>query len=180
MRARPTHSGSVCRSNGVFDPERDDIDTRPYGLRLALIALVALAIGGALMPSVTGYRAGADDQASCIALRDAWSTRSAPAVAVAAPDAARAGTPGFRQQMTAYYARPDVRAAMAYSDWLDGAGACLAGARHRLFLTAAGLGVIGVMGVGSLLVAGARRRQTRPNLRQSPTETVGSLTQVRG
>jgi hypothetical protein len=73
-----------------------------------------------------------------------------------------------------------VRAAMAYSDWLDGPGACLAGARHRLFLTAAGLGVIGVMGVGSLLVAGARRRQTRPNLRQSPTETVGSLTQVRG
>ncbi len=148
----------------MYDPERDEVPTRRYSVRLALIALTALAVGGALLPAFTGYRAGGDGQESCIAIRDAWSSRSAPTAPAASlgfvlpVNATPAQRSAYQQQLRAYYARPDVKAAMAYTDWLDGAGACLAGARHRLFLSAGALGVIGIVGCGTLVLGATRRR----------------------
>jgi hypothetical protein len=149
----------------VFDPARDDAPTRPYAVRLGIIVLTALAVGAAVMPVVMGYSAGSDGQETCIAVRDAWSGRTAPPDPGPAPvGPSRApSTPAadaqWQKAMNAYYARPDVKAAMEYSTWLDGAGACQASARRRMMLSAFGLGAIGVVGLTTYVVGATRRRK---------------------
>jgi hypothetical protein len=106
----------------VYDPERDAVPTRSYVMRLARIALITLAVCGAFVPAVTGYRAGPDGQTACVAVRDALLTR-----------------PGA-----------------------GASSACLASARDRLFLSAAGLAVIGLTGMTALMITAARRRRLVP------------------
>jgi hypothetical protein len=148
----------------VFDPTRDEVAARPYAVRLGLIVLTAFAIGIAVMPLLMGYSAGSDGTTTCVAIRDAWSGRAAPPIPGPAPvppayaNITSAQRAIFQKQMAAYLAQPDVKAAEDYSTWLDGPGACSASARHRLMLSAVGLGAIGVVGFTTFIVGATRRR----------------------
>ena len=107
----------------MFDPARDEVATRPYAVRLGLIVLLAVAIGVALMPAVTGYTVGPDGTTACVALRDVW--HAAPA---------------------------DVDQP-----------SCLGEARNRLFVSSAGLGTVGIVGLTTVVVGSARRRRLGAN-----------------
>ncbi len=103
----------------MFDPARDEVATRPYAMRLGVIALTALAIGAALIPAITGFTVGPDSTTACVAARDVW------------------------------------HAAPANID----EPSCLGEARHRIFLTAFGLGAIGIVGFTTFIVGATRRRR---------------------
>jgi hypothetical protein len=104
----------------VYDPARDDVATRTYGLRLGIIVITVLAIAAALMPAVTGFTAGPDSTTACVAARDVW--HRAPA-----------DTPS-----------------------------CVGESRHRIFLTAIGLGAIGLVGFTTFVAGATRRRRREP------------------
>jgi len=106
----------------VYDPARDDVATRTYGLRLGIIVITVLAIAAALMPAVTGFTAGPDSTTACVAARDVW--HRAPA---------DADTPS-----------------------------CVGESRHRILLTATGLGAIGLVGFTTFVAGATRRRRREP------------------
>ncbi len=63
--------------------------------------------------------------------------------------------------ITVYQGGPDgTTTCVAARDAWNVSSACDVGARHRMFLTAAGLGLTGVVGC-AILVAGATRRRKR-------------------
>ena len=131
----------------MFDPARDDDrGKRRFYTRL----LVVVALGGlmslALLPSVTGFTAGPDADHTCLALVDSWRND-------------RAGTTVAEE-----FGAP------------SHADVCVDESRHRLLLTAGGLGALGMVVTGGSLVRARRsgnRALTRTNLRHSPAPSAG-------
>ena len=151
----------------MFDPERDeDPGAGRYYVRL-LAVMVISAIGCiALWPSVSGFSAGPDHQTGCLAIVDGWKAdKSAPhldnagglAPLTHAELADPAALARWRAQWQAWRARPEVQQAMAYTDWMDGPGACVHASRHRLILTGIGLGSLAAVCTGFALVVRARK-----------------------
>ena len=147
-------------SDVVFDPERDDDPgARPFYRRLLAVAVLAAAGCGALWPSVTGFAAGPDHDTGCIAITNGWhADKSGPSAAdIAAIDAASPGPPTaaqqrdpaamarWRAQWQAAQSNPALRRAIAYDDWVNGAGACVRQSRHRLVVSGLGLGALAVI-----------------------------------
>ncbi len=162
----------------MFDPERDeDRGSRPFLLRLVVVAVITIVGCVALWPSVHGFAAGPDHLTGCLAITDGWhAEKSGPDLAKIAfpppPTPAMRDDPAamdrWRVEWQASQARPEVQQAIAYIDWKDGPGACVRESRKRLLESGLGLAVIvGVVGGTSLIV----RSRTRKNLRSGPAVT---------
>jgi hypothetical protein len=157
----------------VFDPERDhDPGVRAFYARLIAIAIATAALGVALWPSVTGFPAGPDQNASCVAIRDGWhsavpapSAREFAAALPPMPTAAQQHNPRFmdewRARWRAAQASPAVVRANNRIDWLNGPGACVSESRHRLILSGLGLGALLLVTVGLSLLLRARTKRGR-------------------
>ena len=165
-----------CRYVGVFDPERDrDPGVRPFYVRIVSIAIVTVGTCIALWPSVTGFAAGPDREASCVAITDGWhSDVPAPSAQdLAAMNAALPPPPTATQQQNPQFmndwrakwhaaqASPAVIRANRRSDWVIGPGACVPESRHRLILSGVGLGALLFLTIGLFLWA--RRKPPWPS-----------------
>jgi hypothetical protein len=156
----------------VFDPERDE-DTSPHRFYLRLLIVFVISAAGclALWPSVSGFSAGPDHDAGCLAITDGWQAqRSAPdmtsIVYPTPPPPEQLHDPvaiaRWRTKWLATQARPEVRAVNDFLAWKDGPGACVAEGRHRLLVSAIGLATVALI-AGSV----ALTLRTRSNLRRA-------------
>jgi hypothetical protein len=145
----------------MFDPERDeDAGARPFLARLAAVVLISVAACAALLPSVTGFNVGVDQEKGCLAIVDGWHA-DRPGLSAAEKNAAATGfvgEPSAEQEQLLEHAQ-------IYLDWRNGAGACVPDSRHRLIISGLGLSALAAT-VGFALVV----RRTRKNLRRSPAQ----------
>jgi hypothetical protein len=139
----------------VFDPERDEEPGRSrFYLRLLAVVVISAAGCVALWPSVSGFSAGPDHDAGCLAVTDGWhAQRSGPNL----DNAAFPPSPSEVQQANEFLA------------WRDGPGACVGPSRHRLMLTGIGLAALAALVGGVALVL-----RTRTNLRRPPATLAGA------
>jgi hypothetical protein len=149
----------------VFDPARDDDGGhRRFYTRLVVVFAVGCLVSVALWPSLAGFGAGSDTVHTCVAIVSAWGHEVPPPSAAderaiaalpvpALPDPRDAlAVARFREEYAAIAGTPSVQRANAYVEWHDGAGACIPESRHRLLLTAAGLGAVAILVIGWTLV----------------------------
>jgi hypothetical protein len=162
----------------MFDPERDeDHDSRRFLWRLLVTAVVTVVACAVLLPSVTGFAAGPDQQVGCLAIKDGWhrdrtmSDDQQLAAFAAMPKALTleemqdpAAVARFREQFKAAQERPEVKRAYAAMDWADGPGACVRASRHRLMVSGVGLGVL----VLSVVVVASFNRARRGSRLHAP------------
>jgi hypothetical protein len=151
----------------VFDPERDEEPGHSrYYLRLLVVMVIAAAGCVALWPSVSGFAAGPDHQTGCLAITDGWhAEKSGPNLEKLPfpppPTAAERSDPiamaRWRAEWQASQQRPEVQQAIAYLDWKDGPGACIAKSRHRLIMSGIGLAAIAAISTGIALVIRTRK-----------------------
>jgi hypothetical protein len=141
----------------VFDPDRDhDPSVRTFYRRVAGVAIVTVVVCIALWPSVSGFSAGPDHDAGCVAIKDGWHSE-VPAPTGQELTAAYSAMPPMptpAQQHDAQYmnawrakwrtaqANATVIRANARLEWLNGPGACVAESRHRLILSGIALSVL--------------------------------------
>ena len=160
----------------MFDPERDeDHDSQRFVMRLLAVAVVTVAACAALYPSVTGFATGPDNSTGCLAIRDGWhrdrtmsdsdlvaaySTLPRPPTLEQMKDPVIAAQ--WRDEWRAAQASPAVRRANAVQEWTAGPGACVRESRHRLFLSAIGLGVLALGIAGFAILSRARRGSHAP------------------
>jgi hypothetical protein len=157
----------------VYDETLDAKNTGwNFWTRVVVIALFVAAAGAALLPSVTGFVSGDNDDRTCVAIVDAW--HSGPAKPSAADmlaiDAAAPKLPSseslndpavrarVRKQAVAFTQRSDVQQLGAYMAWQEGSGACVSESRHRLIITGALLGAVLVAAVAMATTVRVRRR----------------------
>jgi hypothetical protein len=163
----------------MFDPERDEEhDSRRFLWRLLIVATATVALCAVLYPSVTGFAAGSDHQIECIAMKNGWhrDRTMSDADVIATFAALPKPPPGdqlrdpvvaqqWRAELHAAQALPAVQRADAALDWADGPGACVPESRHRLIISAIGLGVLLAALAGAWIVI-----RTRKNLRRTRTD----------
>ena len=158
----------------MFDPDRDDDPgVRRFYQRLAVVALVAAAACVALWPSVTGFAAGPDRDTGCIAITHGWhADKSGPSAsdfaainaAIPPPPTAEqrrdpAALARWRAQWQAAQSNPALRRANAYTEWVNGPGACIPESRHRLILSGLGLGGLAMIVGGASIARRTRARK---------------------
>jgi hypothetical protein len=148
----------------VFDPERDeDHGALPFYLRLFAVMVIAAAGCLALLPSVTGFSAGVDNEKGCLAIIDGWhGDRGLSGEEKAAQNGFTGPNPSARQLELLKSAEP-------YLEWRSGPGACVPESRHRLILSGLGLGGLAAVVAGAMIV-----RRTRTSLRRAPAVAAGT------
>jgi hypothetical protein len=150
----------------VFDPDRDeDPGTRRYWVRLFTVAAIAVAGCVALLPSVTGFSQGPNQDKGCLAILDGW---HADRAGLSASEQATAQL-GFAGGEPSPELRQLFQRANSYMTWRDGPGACVPESRHRLIRSGIALGALALF-VGGLLITA----RTRTNLRRVPAELRGA------
>ena len=149
----------------MFDPERDeDHGTRPYYLRLLAVLVISVAGCLALLPSVTAFSTGVNQDKRCLAIVDGWAgDRGGLSAEEKAAESGFVGSQPSAQQLAL------LRHAEIYLDWRNGPGACVPESRHRLILSGLGLGGLATIIVGTRIV-----RRTRTSLRRAPAVAAGT------
>jgi hypothetical protein len=149
----------------VFDPERDeDHGVRPYYLRLLAVLVISAAGCLALLPSVTAFWTGVNQEKGCLAIVDGWhGDRGGLSAEEKAAETGFVGLQPSERQLAL------LRRAETYLDWRNGPGACVPESRHRLILSGLGLGGLAAVVGGATIV-----RRTRTSLRRAPAVAAGT------
>lgn len=137
----------------MFDPDRDDDSSHRFLRRLLVLALLTLALGGVVLPTVSQFTVGLD-QTPCVALLDGWHADHGPNAADRAVNSEFIG-PNLTPQKQQAIARSTKR-----FEWLTGPGACVPQSRHRLILSGVGLAVVALLTTGVSIGRKLMRRTT--------------------